>query len=96
ALAAEPELLVLDEPMSGVDAPSQVAFAEALAAFVAQGGTAILVAHELGHLEPLVTRAVVIDDGTAREASVPVPAAASRDPVHPHAPHDPPGIWPAG
>ena len=98
ALAAEPELLVLDEPTAGVDALSQSAFADALRAFVAGGGTVLLVAHELGLLQPLVTRAVVIHDGTiAHDGPVPAPAGHHADPhhdhVHPHAPHDPPGIW---
>ena len=50
ALAAEPELLVLDEPTAGVDAASQEAFAKALGSFVEGGGTVLLVAHELGPL----------------------------------------------
>jgi zinc transport system ATP-binding protein len=98
ALAAEPELLVLDEPTAGVDAASQDAFAEALAAFVAAGGTVLLVAHELGPLQPLVTRAVVVHDGRiAHDGEVPAPAGhhahPGHDHVHPHAPTDPQGIW---
>ncbi len=98
ALAAEPELLVLDEPTAGVDASSQAAFAEALRAFVAGGGTVLLVAHELGPLQPLVTRAVVIHDGViAHDGAVPAPVGHHADPhhdhVHPHAPLDSPGIW---
>lgn len=63
ALATEPELLVLDEPTAGVDAESQVAFAEVLRGFVADGGTVVLVAHELGPLAPLVDRMVVLHEG---------------------------------
>lgn len=63
ALATEPELLVLDEPTAGVDAASQVAFAQALASFVAEGGTVLVVAHELGPLAPLVGRTVVLEQG---------------------------------
>ena len=98
ALAAEPELLVLDEPTAGVDSVSQDAFAMALRGFTAGNGTVLLVAHELGPLEPLVTRAVVVHNGTvAHDGSVPMPAGyhafAHHDHVHPHATADSPGLW---
>jgi zinc transport system ATP-binding protein len=98
ALAAEPEMLILDEPTAGVDAASQEAFAAALRSFVDGGGTVVLVAHELGPLAALVTRAVVIHGGqVAHDGPVPEPAGHHADPghdhVHPHAPVDPPGIW---
>jgi zinc transport system ATP-binding protein len=97
ALAAEPELLVLDEPTAGVDAASQAAFAEALRGFAADGGTVLLVAHELGPLQPLVSRAVVIHNGRiAHDGAVPEPtgyhALPGHDHVHPHAPSDRTGI----
>ena len=98
ALAAEPELLILDEPTAGVDAVSQEAFAKALGSFVEGGGTVLLVAHELGPLAPLVSRAIVIHDGlVAHDGAIPPPAGYHADPhhdhVHPHAQPDQPGIW---
>ncbi|HCT77299.1 MAG TPA: ABC transporter [Micromonosporaceae bacterium] len=98
ALAGEPELLVLDEPTAGVDSASQEAFAGALRKFVHSGGTVLLVAHELGPLQPVITRAVVVHDGKiAHDGPVPQPAGHHADPghdhVHPHAPTDEPGIW---
>jgi zinc transport system ATP-binding protein len=98
ALAAEPELLVLDEPTAGVDAISQVAFARALREFVANGGTVLLVAHELGPLTALVSRAIVVHDGVvAHDGPVPEPSGHHADPhhdhVHPHAPLDHTGMW---
>lgn len=98
ALAGEPELLVLDEPTAGVDATSQSAFAEALRAFVADGGTVLLVAHELGPLAPLISRAVVVHHGEiAHDGAVPAPAghhaAPGHDHVHPHGPDQPVGMW---
>ncbi len=97
ALAAEPELLVLDEPTAGVDSASQQAFADALRHFIHSGGTVLLVAHELGPLEPLVSRAVVVHGGhLAHDGPVPAPAdhhgAPDHDHVHPHADQTP-GIW---
>ena len=98
ALAGEPEVLILDEPTAGVDAASQEAFAVALREFTAAGGTVLLVAHELGPLEPLVSRAVVLHHGgIVHDGAVPAPAGHHAQPhhdhVHPHAPSDPGGIW---
>jgi zinc transport system ATP-binding protein len=90
ALAGRPDLLILDEPTAGVDAASQEAFADALRRFVADGGTAVLVAHELGPLHPLIDRAVVVHHGLiAHDGAVPQPAGHHAEPdhdhVHPHA-----------
>jgi zinc transport system ATP-binding protein len=98
ALAGQPELLILDEPTAGVDAASQEAFAGALADFVRDGGSVVLVAHELGPLAPLVSRAVVVHGGTiAHDGPVPTPsgdhAHPDHDHVHPHAPQTPPSLW---
>lgn len=100
ALAGEPELLILDEPTAGVDAASQEAFAGALQDFVADGGTVLLVAHELGPLRPLISRAVVVHaGGIAHDGPVPEPAGHHADPdhdhVHPHGPNEPAGLWSA-
>jgi len=90
ALAGKPDLLILDEPTAGVDAASQEAFAEVLGRFAAGGGTILLVAHELGPLQPLIDRAVVVHDGRiAHEGPAPEPAGHHAQPghdhVHPHA-----------
>ncbi|MGW7417897.1 metal ABC transporter ATP-binding protein [Streptomyces sp. NPDC054863] len=63
ALASEPELLIMDEPMAGVDLASQEILAETLRRQVAAGVTVLLVLHELGPLEPLIDRTVVLRDG---------------------------------
>jgi len=98
ALAGGPDLLILDEPTAGVDADSQEAFARALEKFVEKGGSVALVAHELGPLAPLVSRAIVIYDGVvAHDGPVPEPAGHHADPahdhVHPHPPHTSPSLW---
>ncbi|GIJ78446.1 zinc transport system ATP-binding protein [Micromonospora phaseoli] len=98
ALAGRPELLVLDEPTAGVDAASQEAFAGALRSFVDDGGTVLLVAHELGPLRPLISRAIVVHQGLiAHDGVVPEPAghhaAPDHDHVHPHGPEEPVGLW---
>ncbi|MFG3701208.1 metal ABC transporter ATP-binding protein [Micromonospora sp. NPDC047620] len=98
ALAGQPELLVLDEPTAGVDAASQEAFAGALHDFVGGGGTVLLVAHELGPLRPLISRAVVVHQGgICHDGVVPEPAGHHAEPdhdhVHPHGPDEPAGLW---
>ena len=64
ALAAEPELLVLDEPTTGVDVDAQ----EALAALLEElhrdlGVTILYVSHEFGAVERFVERLVLVRGG---------------------------------
>ncbi|TDC68979.1 metal ABC transporter ATP-binding protein [Streptomyces hainanensis] len=63
ALAGEPELLVLDEPLAGVDLASQAILADTLRAQLDRGATVLLVLHELGPLRQLIDRAVVLAHG---------------------------------
>ncbi|MBW8736825.1 MAG: metal ABC transporter ATP-binding protein [Streptomyces turgidiscabies] len=93
ALAAEPELLIMDEPMAGVDLASQEVLARTLREQVAAGVTVLLVLHELGPLEPLIDRAVVLRDGCVTHDGPPPQAVGQHalpghDHVHPHAAHD--------
>jgi zinc transport system ATP-binding protein len=97
ALAGQPDLLILDEPTAGVDAASQDAFAATLATFQRRGGTILLVAHELGPLEPLIDRCVVVHHGRIGHVGpVPEPAGHHAEPghdhVHPHAAPEQAGI----
>jgi zinc transport system ATP-binding protein len=90
ALAGEPDAFVMDEPTAGVDAHSQATLAGTLHGLVSQGRTVVLVAHELGPLEPLITRSVVLEQGRiVHEGTPPVPegecARPGHDHVHPHA-----------
>ena len=66
ALAAEPEVLVMDEPTAGVDAASQEALAAVLADVSAAGTTLVVVTHEIGPLSGVLSRAVVVDHGRIR------------------------------
>ena len=93
ALAAEPELLIMDEPMAGVDLASQEVLADTLRRQVDQGATVLLVLHELGPLEPLIDRAVVLREGCVLHDGPPPKAVGQHalpghDHVHPHAGHD--------
>jgi zinc transport system ATP-binding protein len=91
ALVAEPELLIMDEPMAGVDLASQEVLARTLRQQVDSGTTVLLVLHELGPLEPLIDRAVVLRDGCVLHDGPPPKAVGQHalpghDHVHPHAP----------
>lgn len=85
ALAGEPDLLVLDEPTAGVDHANQRALADALAILKGRGATIVLVAHELGPMQPLIDRAVVMRDGRITFAG---PALSEAD-AHAHVHHHP-------
>jgi zinc transport system ATP-binding protein len=61
ALASQPELLILDEPIAGVDAQSQDEFATALTHLRDEHGAAIvLVSHELGAVAHALDRVLVL------------------------------------
>jgi zinc transport system ATP-binding protein len=63
ALAAEPDLLVLDEPTSGVDLEHQRVLADVLGGLLTAGASALVVLHDVGPLGALIDRAVVLSDG---------------------------------
>ncbi|MEU9606927.1 metal ABC transporter ATP-binding protein [Streptomyces sp. NPDC048057] len=94
ALASEPELLIMDEPMAGVDLASQEVLASTLREQVAAGTTVLLVLHELGAIEPMIDRAVVLRDGCVVHDGPPPKAVGQHalpghDHVHPHAAGEP-------
>ncbi|MGW4028954.1 metal ABC transporter ATP-binding protein [Streptomyces sp. NPDC004838] len=94
ALASGPELLIMDEPMAGVDLAAQGVLAETLREQVAAGTTVLLVLHELGAIEPLIDRAVVLRDGCVVHDGPPPKAMGQHalpghDHVHPHAADQP-------
>ena len=61
AFAGEPELLVLDEPVAGVDAESQRLFRDSLIHFVKEHQAAVLlVSHELGAVAQDLDRIIVL------------------------------------
>jgi zinc transport system ATP-binding protein len=61
ALAAEPELLVADEPVAGVDAESQRRFRDSLTHLVREHRAAVLlVSHELGAVADDLDRVIVL------------------------------------
>ena len=87
ALASEPELLVLDEPTAGVDLLSQQTFADVLRTLIGRDTTIVLVAHEMGPIEPLIGRTIVMRDG--RVAYDGAPLASFHEAQHHHGHHHP-------
>jgi zinc transport system ATP-binding protein len=92
ALVREPTLLVLDEPMTGVDLHSQVALVHTLDHLKEDGAGLIVVLHEIGPLATLIDSAVVLDHGVVSfrgnpPADLGVHAMPGHD--HPHAHTDP-------
>jgi zinc transport system ATP-binding protein len=64
AFASGPELLILDEPVAGVDADSQRRFRDSLVHMVREHGAAVLlVSHELGAVADDLDRVVVLRQG---------------------------------
>ncbi|MQY11548.1 High-affinity zinc uptake system ATP-binding protein ZnuC [Streptomyces sp. RB5] len=86
ALAAGPELLIMDEPLAGVDLASQQVLADVLREQVAAGASALVVLHELGPLETLIDRSVLLRDGVVEHVYDRTESAAVvHDPTcHPH------------
>jgi zinc transport system ATP-binding protein len=83
ALAAEPELLILDEPTAGVDRASQTVFTTAVRELVSHGTTVLLVSHDLGPMDELIDRAVVLRRGRVVYDGPPQ-ATHTHAHVHPH------------
>jgi len=73
ALAGEPDLLVLDEPIAGVDAEAQQQFRDSVVHLVEHHrATVLLVSHELGAVAADLDRVIVLKrsvlfDGTPAE-----------------------------
>jgi zinc transport system ATP-binding protein len=83
ALATDPDLFVLDEPLAGVDLQNQERLAAALRPLVESGTTVLLVLHELGPLAQLIDRAIVLRDGRVAYDGPP-PDVGDTDGTHDH------------
>lgn len=95
ALAGRPDTFVMDEPMAGVDAANQQALAGIIARLRERGSTVVLVLHELGPLEEVIERAVMLGSGDiVHDGAAPEPTGACARPGHEHqhphpSPHSP-------
>ena len=78
ALAAEPKLLLLDEPVSGMNPAEKANFMRMLAAIRAKGITVLLVEHDMRTVMGISDRVVVLNQG--RIIADGSPDAIQRDP----------------
>ena len=85
ALAADTDILLMDEPTAGVDQGHQRVLATVLARLARQGHTMVVVTHELSALADVVTRAIVIDGGVVTFDGPPSRLPSS---AYEHAHHD--------
>jgi zinc transport system ATP-binding protein len=63
ALAANPDVLIMDEPTAGVDLASQEILSQVLARLVKRGVTMLIVTHELAAVHGVLTRIVQLNGG---------------------------------
>ncbi len=68
-----PELLLLDEPFTGLDAPGRERFTASLASLHAGGTTIAMVSHDFTEVNALSTRAIVLRGGRMAADLSPVP-----------------------
>ncbi len=80
ALVHDPELLVLDEPFSGLDPLGVTAMAHILAERAAQGAAVVFSSHQLDLVEDLCDEVVVIDRGRVA-LNGPVRELRARSPI---------------
>jgi zinc transport system ATP-binding protein len=92
ALAGEPDVLVLDEPIANVDAEGQSEFSHVLGSLSASGLSVLLVAHAVGVMEGLVTRSVVLERGRVVYEGAPRAEDVAPPHAHQHA-SEPPPRW---
>ena len=85
ALAGGPELLVLDEPTTGVDLEAQESFAALLGELHGELGVTILyVSHEFGAVERVVDRLLLVNGRIAFDGDPHDLPAVWHDPSHVH------------
>jgi molybdate transport system ATP-binding protein len=69
AVVHAPELLVLDEPFSGLDASWQLRMVELLSDWASRGGTLVLATHSPEFMDDLLTHGLILDDGRRTAAA---------------------------
>ena len=83
ALVRHPDLLILDEPLAGIDRDSREALAETLQALHGAGVTIVAVLHDMGELGPLIERTIALEDGHVAFDGPPVGIGAQAE-IHHH------------
>jgi zinc transport system ATP-binding protein len=78
ALAAHPDILLMDEPTAGVDLASQQVLSQVLARLAARGTTMLIVTHELQAVRGVLTRIVTLNGGQITFDGTPTDYARSQ------------------
>jgi ABC-2 type transport system ATP-binding protein len=76
ALMHQPDVLFLDEPLTGLDASAAMMVKDLIRALAAQGRTIFFCSHVLEVVERVCTRIVIIDNGRTIADGTPVEIAA--------------------
>ncbi len=71
AIHTEPDLLLVDEVLAVGDASFQLKCLEAIGEFRANGGTLLLVSHDLGTVQAICNRAMWLEDGQVQAVGSP-------------------------
>lgn len=79
ALAIEPKVLLLDEPLAGLNSIEAARLADTVADINRQGLTVVMIEHNLGEVLRISQRLVVLDNG--RKIADGVPVDIMRDPA---------------
>jgi len=79
ALALNPKVLLLDEPLAGLNSEEAATLADTIKALNAEGFTIILIEHNLSEVMRICDRLVVLDNG--RTIGDGAPRAVMADPV---------------
>ena len=82
ALVADPDILFLDEPTTGLDPQSRRQLWDVIAAFRARGGTIVLTTHYMDEAERLCDRVAVVDHGKVIALGTPKELIASMGAQH--------------
>ena len=97
ALIHRPDVLVLDEPFSGLDPVAVDALSRVLVDEAGRGATVLFSSHQLDLVEDLCERAVVVDRGrVVAEGSIDDLTAGADPVLEVQVPSDPAGAWASG
>jgi branched-chain amino acid transport system ATP-binding protein len=79
AIALDPRLLLLDEPLAGLSSAEATIMADLVRTLPAQGITVVLVEHNLGEVLRVADRLVVLDAGRVMAEGAPQEVMARAD-----------------
>ena len=79
ALALEPRLLMLDEPLAGLNFTEAARFADLIVALNVDGVTIVLVEHNLGEVTRIARRLLVLHNGAMLAQGMPRDVMARKD-----------------